>query len=75
MFLDQFLFELSCKNTHMETHTHTHTHIRTYTKALTSTLTIIKNITYGTKFETLSIKIARALQYMKIVTIHVYVSD
>ena len=27
MFLNQFLFELSCKkHTHTETHTHTHTH-------------------------------------------------
>ena len=24
MFLDLFLFELSCKNTHTHTHTHTH---------------------------------------------------
>ena len=34
IFLDQFPFELSCKNTHTETHTHTHTHIRTHTKTL-----------------------------------------
>ena len=27
MFLDQFLFELSCKNPHTHTHTHMHTHI------------------------------------------------
>ena len=26
MFLDQFLFELSCKNTETHTHTYTHTH-------------------------------------------------
>ena len=26
MFLDQLLFELSCKNTHTRKHTHTHTH-------------------------------------------------
>ena len=26
VFLDRFLFELSCKNTHTHKHTHTHTH-------------------------------------------------
>ena len=26
VFLDRFLFELSCKNTHTHTHKHTHTH-------------------------------------------------
>ena len=26
IFLDQFLFELSCKKTHTHTHTHTHTY-------------------------------------------------
>ena len=26
VFLDRFLFELSCKNTHTQTRTHTHTH-------------------------------------------------
>ena len=26
VFLDQFLFELSCKKTHTQTHTHTHAH-------------------------------------------------
>ena len=26
VFLDRFLFELSCKNTHTHGHTHTHTH-------------------------------------------------
>ena len=26
VFLDRFLFELSCKNTHTHTHTNTHTH-------------------------------------------------
>ena len=26
VFLDRFLFELSCKNTHTHTHTQTHTH-------------------------------------------------
>ena len=26
VFLDRFLFELSCKNTHTHTRTHTHTH-------------------------------------------------
>ena len=29
MFLDRFLFELSCKNTDTHTHTHTHTHTQT----------------------------------------------
>ena len=35
VFLDRFLFELSCKNTHTHTHTHTntdaHTHTHTHT--------------------------------------------
>ena len=35
MFLDRFLFELSCKNTH--THTHTHTHTYTHTQKHTHT--------------------------------------
>ena len=30
MFQDQFLFELSCKNTHTQTQTHTHTHMDTH---------------------------------------------
>ena len=29
MFLDQFLFELSCKNTHTHTHTNTQGHMHT----------------------------------------------
>ena len=45
MFLDEFLFELSCKNTHGNTHENTetwkHTHARTQTQTLTSS-TIIK---------------------------------
>ena len=32
MFLDQLLFELSCKNTETHTHTHTHTHKHTHTE-------------------------------------------
>ena len=31
VFLDRFLFELSCKNTHTHTHKHTHTHTHTHT--------------------------------------------
>ena len=30
VFLDRFLFELSCKNTHTHTHTHTHTDSNEY---------------------------------------------
>ena len=30
VFLDRFLFELSCKNTHTHGHTHTHTHAHTH---------------------------------------------
>ena len=30
VFLDRFLFELSCKNTHTHTHTHTHTDSKEY---------------------------------------------
>ena len=30
VFLDRFLFELSCKNTHTHTHTHTHTESNEY---------------------------------------------
>ena len=30
VFLDRFLFELSCKNTHTHTDTHTHTHTHTH---------------------------------------------
>ena len=46
-FLDRFLFELSCKNTHTHTqtcnynycvHTHTHTHTDTERQADTQTL-------------------------------------
>ena len=33
VFLDRFLFELSCKNTHTHKHgTHTHTHTHTHTE-------------------------------------------
>ena len=40
MFLDRFLFELSCKNTHKRTQT------RTHTETLTSTLVaLLKNAT------------------------------
>ena len=40
IFLDPFLFELSCKNTHRNTHTHTQMHTKTWThtKTLMSTL-------------------------------------
>ena len=31
VFLDRFLFELSCKNTHTHKHGHTHTHTHTHT--------------------------------------------
>ena len=31
VFLDQFLFELSCKNTHTHKHTQTRTHTHTHT--------------------------------------------
>ena len=30
VFLDRFLFELLCKNTHTQTHTHTHTDSNKY---------------------------------------------
>ena len=35
VFLDRFLFELSCKNTHTHTHTNTHTHTQTHTQTHT----------------------------------------
>ena len=35
VFLDRFLFELSCKNTHTHTHTHGHTHTHTHTRTHT----------------------------------------
>ena len=31
VFVDRFLFELSCKNTHTHTHGDTHTHTQTHT--------------------------------------------
>ena len=50
MFLDRFLFELSCKNTHGNTHTHTHTHTHMYIDAHKgsneySTVALCKNAT------------------------------
>ena len=52
-FLDQFLFELSCKNTHTHKHRRTHTHTHTHTDsneypivAFSKNATII-NVFYG----------------------------
>ena len=39
VFLDRFLFELSCKNTHTHKHENTHTHTHTNTKTHTHTHT------------------------------------
>ena len=48
VFLDQFLFELSCKNTHthMDTHTDTNTHTHTHTQNH-STVTILILFVYA----------------------------
>ena len=37
MFLDQFVFELSCKNTYTHTNTHTNTHTHTHANTHTHT--------------------------------------
>ena len=37
MFLDQLLFELSCKNTETQKHANTHAYTHTYTRARTHT--------------------------------------
>ena len=43
VFIDRFIFELSCKNTHTDTHTHTHTDSNEYPiVAFSKNATIIK---------------------------------
>ena len=60
MFLDQLLFELSCKkHTHRNTHTHTHTHTdahkdsdKSFIVAFCKYATIIKMIAEGATMST-----------------------
>ena len=53
VFLDRFLFELSCKNTHTQTHTHTHKHGHTHTHTDSNKYPIVafsKNATIKIQF-------------------------
>ena len=48
VFLDRFLFELSCKNTHTHTQTHTHRDSNKYPiVAFSKNATIISNYHHG----------------------------